>query len=425
VRHHSNLLRQLFNAAVAAADPAQRVPPNLPKPPKGRTIVVGAGKASAAMARSLEQHWRGPLEGLVVTRYGHGARCERITIVEAGHPIPDEAGSAAAQKMLELVANLSKNDLVIALLSGGGSALLSLPVAALSMAEKRALTKALLLSGANIAEINCVRKHLSAIKGGRLALAAQPAPVVTLVISDIPGDDPSTVASGPTLPDATTSRQALDILHRYNIPISTAVRQYLNDPASETVKPGHPAFRANDLRLIAAPMRSLRAAAAIAVTAGYRPLILGDAIEGEAREVGIVHAGIIRSILGHGEPVFPPAIVLSGGETSVTVRGAGLGGRNSEFLLSLGLRLEGFDRYAAVACDTDGIDGAADNAGACLFPDSLERVRRAGKNPRDLLDANDAYSAFAIADDLVVTGPTLTNVNDFRAIIVDAGRHER
>jgi glycerate 2-kinase len=418
VRNKMKLLKELFQAAVAAADPARCIPANLPDPPKGRTIVVGAGKASAAMARALEQHWRGPLEGLVVTRYGHSVACERITIVEAGHPIPDAAGAAAARNMLNLVANLGEDDLVICLISGGGSALLSLPVAALSLAEKQALNKKLLMSGATISEINSVRKHLSAIKGGRLALAARPARVATLIISDVPGDDASVVASGPTLPDASTSDEALDILNRYAIDVPTAVRQYLSNPANETVKQDQ-AFRANTVRLIATPMQSLHAAAAIAAKAGYRPLILGDAIEGEAREVGIVHAGIVRSILVHDEPVPRPAIILSGGETSVTIRGAGVGGRNSEFLLSLGLRLEGFDHFAAIACDTDGIDGAADNAGALLFPDSLDRIKAAGKNPRDLLDANDAYHAFALAGDLVVTGPTLTNVNDFRAILVE------
>jgi glycerate 2-kinase len=419
LRDKLNLLHQLFQAAVAAADPSLCVPANLPSPPKGRTIVVGAGKASAAMARAFEQHWQAPLEGLVVTRYDHAVACERIRIVEASHPVPDEAGAAAARQMLELVSHLSDDDLVVCLISGGGSSLLSLPAAPLSLAEKQVLNKTLLRSGAAISEMNCVRKHLSAIKGGRLALAAQPAKVVTLVISDIPGDDPSVVASGPTLPDASIAPQALDILRRYNITVSPAVLNYLSDPKNETAKKDHPAFRSHSVRLIATPMQSLRAAAAVGAQAGYRPLILSDAIEGEAREVGIVHAGIIRSILVHGEPVPRPALLLSGGETSVTMRGAGVGGRNSEFLLSLGLRLDGFDRFAAIACDTDGIDGAADNAGACLFPDSLSRIKAAGKNPRDLLDGNDAYTAFRLAGDLVMSGPTLTNVNDFRAILID------
>jgi hydroxypyruvate reductase len=418
VRHTLTLLRDLFDAAVSAADPARCVPANLPSPPKGRTIVVGAGKASAAMAQAVERNWSGPLEGLIVTRYGHGAACDRITIVEAAHPIPDEAGRQAAQKILALVSNLSADDLVLCLISGGGSALLTLPAPPVSMAEKQAINKALLRSGATISEINSVRKHLSAIKGGRLALAAMPARVVTLVISDVPGDDPSVVASGPTLPDASTSAEALAILRRYQIPISDAVERYLSDPASETVKADHPAFRNSEVRLIAAPMLSLRAAAEIAHRAGYRPIILSDSIEGEAREVGIVHAGIVRSIIDHGEPLAQPAIVLSGGETSVTMRGSGVGGRNTEFLLSLGVKLEGLAGVAAIACDTDGIDGAADNAGACLFPDTLERMRAAGRNPQELLDNNDAHTAFALAGDLVVTGPTRTNVNDLRAVIV-------
>jgi glycerate 2-kinase len=419
LRNKLNLLHQLFQAAIAAADPARCVPANLPDRPKGRTIVVGAGKASAAMARAFEQHWQAPLEGLVVTRYGHAVSCEHITIVEASHPVPDEAGAAAARQMLELVSHLSDEDLVVCLISGGGSSLLSLPAAPLSFAEKQRLNKTLLRSGATIAEMNCVRKHLSAIKGGRLALAAQPAKVVTLVISDIPGDDPSVVASGPTLPDASVASQALDILRRYKIAVSPAVLDYLNDPGNETAKKDHPAFRSHSVRLIATPMQSLRAAAAVGKKAGYQPVILGDAIEGEAREVGIVHAGITRSILVHSEPLQPPALLLSGGETSVTMRGIGVGGRNTEFLLSLGLRLEGFDRFAAIAGDTDGIDGVAENAGACLFPDSLARIKAAGKNPRDLLDANDAYHAFRLADDLFISGPTLTNVNDFRAILID------
>jgi glycerate 2-kinase len=419
LRHQLNLLQRLFEAAVAAADPARCVSNNLPDPPKGRTIVVGAGKASAAMARAFEQHWPVPVEGLVVTRYGHAVACERITIVEASHPVPDEAGAAAARRMLDLVAHLSPDDLVVALISGGGSSLLSLPAAPLSFAEKQALNKSLLRSGAAISEMNCVRKHLSAIKGGRLAVAAQPAKVVTLVISDIPGDDASVVASGPTLPDTSTAAQALDILQRYKISLSPAVLDYLKNPANETPKPDHPAFRKQQVRLIATPMQSLRAAAKIGTEAGYRPLILGDAIEGEAREVGTVHAGIVRSILTHGEPVRPPTLLLSGGETSVTMRGAGIGGRNTEFLLSLGLQLAGLDHFAGIACDTDGIDGAADNAGACLFPDTLARIKAAGSNPRDLLDANNAYNAFKLSDDLVVTGPTLTNVNDFRAILID------
>ncbi|QFU16090.1 glycerate kinase type-2 family protein [Microvirga thermotolerans] len=417
MRERASLLLKMFQAAVAAADPALCVPPALPARPRGRTIVVGAGKASAAMARAVERAWDGPLEGLVVTRYGHAVPCERIEIVEAAHPVPDAAGMRAAGRILRMVSGLSADDLVLCLISGGGSALLSLPGPGLTLADKQAVNRALLNSGANIAEMNCVRKHLSAIKGGRLAAAAAPARVVTLLISDVPGDDPSVIASGPTVPDPTTREDALAVLRRYGVEHGPAFR-LLRDPSCETPKPDDSAFLHASTRLVATPMMSLRAAAEVARGAGYRPVILGDAIEGEAREAGIVHAGLARSVLVHGEPAAAPAVLLSGGETTVTVGGSGKGGRNTEFLLGFALALGGAERIAAIACDTDGIDGSEDNAGAQCFPDTLARIRAAGLDPFQLQRQNDAYTAFAAAGDLVVTGPTLTNVNDFRAVIV-------
>jgi hydroxypyruvate reductase len=418
MHHRKPLLLSLFQAAVRAADPAACVAPALPERPRGRTIVIGAGKASAAMAQAVERAWDGSLEGLVVTRYGHAAPCERIRIVEAAHPVPDAAGLAAAQGVLNLVSNLTADDLVLALISGGGSSLLSLPAAGLTLADKQAVNRALLRSGATIHEMNCVRKHLSAVKGGRLAAAVAPGRLVTLVISDVPGDDPSVIASGPTVPDHTTREDALAIVRRYRIDVPGVVER-LSNPASETPKPGDPAFERAEIRMIATPMMSLNAAAAVAREAGYMPLLLGDAIEGEAREVGTVHAGIVRSVLSHGAPLPAPAVLLSGGETTVTIRGqGGRGGRNTEFLLGLALGLQGLEGVAALAADTDGIDGSEDNAGAVLFPDTLERIRARGEDPRALQDRNEAYAAFELAEGLVVSGPTLTNVNDFRAILI-------
>ena len=412
------MLRRLFDAAVAAADPRQLVPRHLPDPPPGRTIVVGAGKASAAMAAAFEAAWDGPLTGIVVTRYGHAAPSRRIEVVEAAHPVPDAAGLEATRRILDLLAGLGADDLVVALVSGGGSALLTAPLPGVAAEEKQAVTQALLKSGATIGEMNCVRRHLSAVKGGRLALAAQPARLHALLISDVPGDDPAVIASGPTVPDPTTQADALAILERFAIPISDPVRAALANPANETPKPGEPAFARCETRIIAAPQLSLEAAAAAARKDGLMPLILGDAIEGEAREVGIVHAGIARQVARHRQPVEPPAVLLSGGETTVTVRGSGRGGRNAEFLLGLALALGGHDRICAIGCDTDGIDGSEDNAGALVAPDTLARMHAAGIDPRAALAANDAYSAFAAIGDLVVTGPTLTNVNDFRAILI-------
>jgi len=417
------LLREMFDAAIAAASPDKSVPPNLPAPPRGRTIVVGAGKAAASMARAVEAHWPKdkPLSGLVVTRYGHGVGAlERIEVVEAAHPVPDAAGQQAARRILNLVKGLGPDDLALSLISGGGSALLSAPAPGIALADKQALNKALLTSGANINEINCVRKHLSAIKGGRLALAAAPARIVSLIISDVPGDDPSVIASGPTTPDATTLADARAVLKRYAIVPPPTVAARLDDAAAETPKPGDPAFARSETRIIAAPQASLEAAAEVAARAGYRPLILGDSIEGEAREVGKVMAGIARQAATHGQPAPPPCVLISGGETTVTVKGAGRGGRNVEFLLSLAVELDGRPRIFAIAGDTDGVDGAEEIAGAIVTPDSLARGRLAGLNARAILADNDAHAFFRALGDQVVTGPTLTNVNDFRAVLIDA-----
>jgi hydroxypyruvate reductase len=418
---HRALLRRMFEAAVEAAAPARCVPPHLPAPPKGRTIVVGAGKAAAAMAAAVEAHWTGALEGLVVTRYGHGAPTTRIRVVEASHPVPDAAGPAAAREILDLVSGLDADDLVLSLISGGGSALLALPGGEVTLADKQAINRALLKSGAHIGEMNCVRKHLSAIKGGRLAAAAAPARVVSLIISDVPGDDLSVIASGPTVGDATTLAEARAVLEKYHIEVSPAVSRHLSDPANETPKPGDPRLANVTNLLIATPQSSLEAAATIAREEGFAPLILGNAIEGEARECGIVHAGIALQCAGFGQPAPPPCAIISGGETTVTVRGKGRGGRNAEFLLSLAIALDGHRAISALAADTDGIDGSEDNAGAIIGPDTAARAARAGVDLKARLADNDGYGAFSALGDLVVTGPTRTNVNDFRAILV-AGR---
>ena len=416
------LLRRLFDAAVAAADPAVCVPPALagiePPGPGGRLLVIGAGKASAAMARAVEDNWPGPLEGLVVTRYGHGVPCARIEIVEAAHPVPDAAGELAAARMLEKLRGLNENDRVLALISGGGSALLAAPAPGCSLAEKRALTSALLRSGASIAEINCVRKHLSAIKGGRLALAAWPAPVLTLAISDVPGDDAAVIASGPTVGDPTSCAEALRILDFYSIPLPESLRQRLLAGELETPKPGDARLARCRFELVASPRQMLLAAAAEAERLGVTPLLLGDAIEGEAREVGKAMAGMAKSCGQHGFPGKKPCVLLSGGETTVTLRGQGRGGRNTEFLLGLALALDGAPGIHALAADTDGIDGSEDNAGALVTPDTLARARAAGLDARARLADNDAWGFFSGLGDLLVTGPTRTNVNDFRAILV-------
>jgi hydroxypyruvate reductase len=413
-----SLLRNMFEAAVGAALPAKCLPPHLPPRPKGRTIAVGAGKASGAMAKAVEDHWQGPLEGLVVTRYGHGVPCQRIEVVEASHPVPDAAGQEAAKRILALVKGLTADDLVLCLISGGGSALLALPADGVTLTDKQTINKALLKSGATISEMNCVRRHLSAIKGGRLAAAAAPARVVTLMISDVPGDDPCVIASGPTVADPTTSADALAILQKYAIGIPENVRAYLSSPASETLKPGDPRLAGVTNVMIATPQMSLEAAADIARKAGITPVILANDIEGEARDVALVHAAIARQVHGFGQPAAPPCVLISGGETTVTVRGSGRGGRNAEFLLALGLALNGHPGIYAFAGDTDGIDGTEDNAGALLAPDSLARAAAAGASAKAMLANNDGYGFFSAIGDLVVTGPTLTNVNDFRAILI-------
>lgn len=413
------MLKSLFNAAVLAADPLEMVKRYLPKMPTGKTIVLGAGKASAAMAYAVEKNWDGPLEGLVVTRYGHGMNCEHIRIVEAAHPVPDRAGLDAAREILELASSAGPEDLVLCLISGGGSSLLSLPAAELTFEDKQNVNQFLLRCGASIHEINCVRKHLSAIKGGRLALAAAPAKVVTLLISDVPGDDPSVIASGPTVPDVSTRSDALEILQRYGMDIPKPVQQWLESTEAETPESDHPAFAHLDVRMIATPQMALEAAASKAAATGLPVYILGDSIEGEARDVAAVHAAITKQIIRHGQPFPSPCFMLSGGETTVSIRGKGRGGRNVEFLLALAIELEGEVNVWALAADTDGIDGIEEVAGAVITPDTLTRARAMGLNPRSALDNNDAHSFFEALGDQVITGPTFTNVNDFRVILID------
>jgi glycerate 2-kinase len=413
------ILRQMFDAAVASAQPALCVPRHLPAPPRGRLIVVGAGKASAAMARAVEENWTGPLSGLVVTRYGYAVPCQRIDIVEAAHPVPDAAGMLAAQRMLELVRGLHEDDLVLGLFSGGGSALLPLPAPGLNLDLKQSMNRALLASGATIREMNCVRRHLSAIKGGRLAAASHPARVLALLISDVPGDRPIDIASGPTVADPTTSADALAILRRYGIDLPEPVRELLESGRGESVKLGDPRMARADARIIATPQMALEAAAGVARAAGYAPYILGDALEGEARDLGKIFAGMASQVAERNQPFAAPCVLLSGGETTVTVRGKGRGGRNVEYLLSLAIALESRKRIHALAGDTDGVDGQEEIAGAVLRPDSLARAWSLGLKPRDMLDNNDAHSFFAALGDSVITGPTLTNVNDFRAILIE------
>ncbi len=415
------LLHGLFDTAVAAVSAAQCLPAFLPEPPRGRTIVIGAGKGAAAMAEAVEQHWKGELSGLVVTRYGHGrapGMQGRIEVVEASHPVPDAAGQRAAQRMVSLLEGLTEDDLVLCLISGGGSALLAAPAEGLTLADKQSVNRALLKSGASIGEMNCVRKHLSSIKGGRLALACAPARVETLLISDIPGDDPTLIASGPTLPDATTCADALAVIDKYGIDVPEAVRRHLETGAGETPKPGDARFEGHRSHVIATAQHALEAAAAQARALGYEAHILSDSIEGEARDVAEVHAGIVRQIVARNQPFTKPCVILSGGETTVTVRGNGRGGRNAEFLLALGVALDGLPGVHAIACDTDGIDGSEDNAGAILTPDSLARAEALGLRAKQLLDNNDGYGFFDALGDLIVTGPTRTNVNDFRAILI-------
>ena len=417
------LLRRMFDAAVASAQPALCIPPflsGLDVPPGGRLIVIGAGKASAAMARAVEDHWPGPLSGLVVTRYGYGVPCQRIEIVEAAHPVPDASGLAAAQRMLNLVQGLCVDDRVLCLISGGGSSLLPLPAEGLTLEHKQDVNRALLQSGATISEMNCVRRHLSAIKGGRLAAACHPAKVLTLLISDVPGDDPVNIASGPTVADASTCADALAIVRRYGIELAPPVRSVLESGSGESVKPGDPRLADAEVRMIATPQMALEAAAAVARDAGYTPHILGNALEGEARDVGKVLAGIALQVAGRSQPVAAPCVLLSGGETTVTIRGKGRGGRNVEWLLATGIALNGHPRIHALAGDTDGVDGQEEIAGAYLAPNSLSRAWALGLKPHDSLADNDGHGFFQALGDSVITGPTLTNVNDFRAILIDA-----
>jgi len=412
-------LLDLYANAVNAVSAQKCLPAFFPEPPpRGRTLVIGAGKGAAAMAKAVEEHWQGELSGMVVTRYGHGEICQKIEVIEAAHPVPDEAGRQAAARMMQMVQGLTEDDLVLCLISGGGSALLALPGDGITLELKQTINKALLKSGASISEMNCVRKHLSAIKGGRLALACAPARVVTLLISDVPGDDPGMIASGPTLADDTTCAEALAILKKYQIAIPDSIRQHLESGKGETPKPGNPAFSRCTHHVIATAQHALEAAADLAQRAGITPYILSDGIEGEARDVGIVHAAMARQIAGHGQPFQTPCVMISGGETTVTVKGNGRGGRNAEFLLSLAVALDSHPDIYAIACDTDGIDGSEDNAGALYDPDSLKRANALGINARHLLENNDGYGFFNSLNDLVISGPTRTNVNDFRAILI-------
>ena len=412
-------LLDLYASAVDAVSAEKCLPAYLPQPSKlGRTLVIGAGKGAAAMAKAVEDNWPGTITGLVVTRYGHGVACKQIEVIEAAHPVPDEAGRQAATRILQMVQGLTENDVVLCLISGGGSSLLALPSVGISLEQKQRINKALLKSGATISEINFVRKHLSAIKGGRLALACRPARVVTLLISDVPGDDPSIIASGPTLPDSSTCLDALAVLRKYAIDVPANIVRHLASGAGETPKPGDPRFTHNSAHVIATAQDALEAAAAKARAAGITPYILSDSLEGEARDVALMHAAMAKQVVKHGQPMSKPCVLISGGETTVTVRGTGRGGRNAEFLLSLAVALNGHAGIHAIACDTDGIDGSEDNAGAVLAPDSMARAEALDISARKLLENNNAYEFFSKLGDLVVSGPTRTNVNDFRAILI-------
>jgi len=413
-------LREIFDAAVAAADPRVVLAGHLPeKPASGRCVVVGAGKSAAVMAAALEEAWPDViLSGVVVTRYEHAVPTRHIRVIEASHPVPDANSEMGARAVLEAVRGLGPDDLVLALISGGGSALMALPAPGLTLADKQAVNRALLASGATITEMNCLRKHLSAIKGGRLAAAAAPARVVALAISDVPGDDPAVIASGPTVPDATTFADARALVARFGLDLPAHVMERLDQDADETPKPG--SLSHAEFRMIATPAMALAKAADAARGLGLTPLILGDALEGESREMGTVMAGIARSVATHGQPLARPALLLSGGETTVTIGSgpAGRGGRNTEFLLGLAVALAGAPGIWAAAGDTDGIDGTENAAGALIGPDTLTRARAAGLDPRAVLTAHDSYGLFDTIGDLIRTGPTLTNVNDIRAILV-------
>jgi len=417
--YQRKFLEQLFEISIKAADPLQCLAEFLPEKPAGRIIVLGAGKAAASMAKAVENAWGQKIEGLVVTRYDHGLDLANIEVVEAAHPVPDAAGRAAAQRIYDKACEAREGDLVLCLISGGASALLSLPGGGLALTHKQFINKALLKSGANITEMNCVRKHLSAIKGGRLALAAYPAKVVSLAISDIPGDDPATIGSGPTIGDETTVEEAVAILKKYNIDVPEPVAVHLASAGAKTPAPDDARLAGNAFHIIATPQKSLEAAAEFAQTHNITPLILGDSIEGEAREVAIVMAAIARQVARYGQPGRAPCVLLSGGETTVSVKGNGRGGRNAEFLLSLLNALKGHRGIYAVAGDTDGIDGSEDNAGAYMGPDSHSRALEAGLDIAGSLSRNDGYGFFEVLQDLIFTGPTRTNVNDFRAVLIE------
>ncbi len=420
-----SFLRQTFDAAVMAADPIHGIRQHLPEKPKGRTIVVGAGKASAQMAAALETLWQGPMVGVVVTRYGFSALCKHIEVIEASHPVPDEAGLAASRRLLQAVGGLTADDLVIALISGGGSALLPSPAAGLNLADEIAVNQALLASGAPISAMNTIRKHISTIKGGRLAATAHPAKVVSFVVSDIPGDNPALVASGPTVPDIGNRQDALALIDAYRMSLPDAVMAHLKSSAADGLEPSDPRFTKDEVHVIASAAVSLEAAAEEARRHGIEAVILSDSIEGEARDVASVHAAIAREIATRNRPFATPVLLLSGGETTVTLRAKGKGGRNSEFLLSFALGINGVAGIHAVAADTDGIDGSDDNAGAFADGHTVERMRKAGVDAKSMLMQNNAWTAFHAIDDLLVTGPTGTNVNDFRAILIQECRSDR
>lgn len=415
------LLKDMFDAAIASAQPARCIPHFMPKPHEigsGRFIVIGAGKASAAMAHAVEQNWAGPIEGLVVTRYGYAVPCQSIEIVEASHPVPDAAGLLAAQRIFDLVSDLTPNDTVLCLISGGGSALLPMPWTGITLEDKQTVNRALLKSGATIGEMNTVRRHLSGIKGGRLAAVCYPARVISLLLSDVPGDNPIDIASGPTVADPTTCQDALDIVKRYGIHLPDAVMRVLENGQGESIKPGDPRLSKSSFHMIATPMMALKAAAQVAQAAGVKAHILSDMIEGEASDVGKVLAGIALNVANHNMPFETPCVLLSGGETTVTIKGDGRGGRNVECLLSFTIAAQGNPAIHALMGDTDGVDGIEEIAGASSGPNTLSRAFEQGIRPLLRLDNNDGHGFFQALGLSVITGPTLTNVNDFRAILI-------
>ena len=414
-----DLLRAMFDAAVLSAQPVHCIPKFLPTPPKGRLVVVGAGKASAAMARAFEQAWDGPLEGVVVTRYGYSTPCDRIEIIESSHPVPDVNSVVASRRLLDAVSGLTSDDTVVCLISGGGSSLLCMPAEGLTLEDKQAVNKELLRSGATITEMNCVRRHLSGIKGGRLAAAAHPAKVVTLLISDVPGDSLVDIASGPTVGDPTTRLDALAIVHRYQMKLPERVIQHLQSEACESIKSDDPRLAKAEAHIVARPQMALEAAAAVAQAQGYAVHILGDSLEGEAKDMAKVMAGMTLQMVRHGQPFQRPCVLLSGGESTVTLSGNGRGGRNVEFLLSMLVELNGCKGVYGLAADTDGVDGSEDIAGAFMDPSSVARAWAQNMNPKEMLTNHDAHTFFERIGDSLITGPTMTNVNDFRAILID------